>query len=272
MFLRLLTIETRKLIKHPLLWLEFAGLLGIFGLYFAARYALMANSVRNGLVNTRGLELDLQIGLGLFTFLSILFYGVTAALVSAYDFPDRGVQVWLVRGVPRPLLMLTRLAVVLFFGFVLVTAAVFITLGFAALMRTLFLGSYSAQNLDWMQIPPAILRVFWGSVPYLVLAMLFAVVSRSPLFAAGGALVFRTVVENLLLNLSDRFPHLTRLLPAQLAFVLSFYTYPLDRTAKTMNLTDQFLTEPQAVLAIGVLLLVFVSLSIVIFSRQDWGG
>lgn len=75
MFLRLLAIETRKLLKRPQMWLEFAGLLGIIGLYFAARYAMMANSVRNGL------ELDLQVGIGLgytqiieFFFVGI-FYG-----------------------------------------------------------------------------------------------------------------------------------------------------------------------------------------------------
>ncbi|HEX2997826.1 MAG TPA: hypothetical protein VHP14_23590 [Anaerolineales bacterium] len=272
MFLRLLVIETRRLFKHPLLWLEFAGLLGIFALYFAARYALMVRAVENGLVNTRGLELDLQIGLGLFNFLSIVIYAASAALVSAYDYPDRGVQIWLARGVPRPLLMLARLVTVLLLGLALVIISVFAILGIAALMRTLFLGSYTAQNLDWMQIPLAILRVFWSSIPYLALTVLFAVVSRSPLFAAGGALVFRTVLENLLLHLADRFPSLTRLLPSQLAFVLYFNTYPLDRTAMPMTLADQFLSEPQASLAIAGLLVLFGAISLVVFSRQDWGG
>ncbi len=272
MFLRYLTIETRKLLKHPLLWLELAGLLGVFALYFAARYALMVRAVQNGLVNTRGLELDLQIGLGLFNFLSIVIYAASAALVSAYDYPDRGLQIWLVRGVPRPLLMLARLAIVLLFAFVLATISVFAILGSAALMRTLFLGSYTAQNLNWTQIPPAILRVFWSSVPYLALTTLFAVISRSPLFAAGGALVFRTILENLLLHLSDRFPYLVRLLPSQLAFVLFFNTYTLDHTAPSMALADQFLTEPEAGLAIAGLLIFFGALAIAIFSRQDWGG
>jgi ABC-type transport system involved in multi-copper enzyme maturation permease subunit len=272
MFLRLLQIEVRKLLKHPLLWLGLAGLLGIFALYFAARYALIANAVKNGLVNTRGLELDLQIGLGLFNFFSILFFAAVGSLVSAYDYPDRGVQIWLVRGVSRPLLMLARLVVVLLFGFVLVTISMFAILGFAALMRTLFLSGYTAQDLDWAQMPFAILRVFWSSVPYLALTVLCAVISRSPLFAAGGTLVFRTVLENLLLHLSDRFPHLTRLLPSQLAFVLYFNTYRLDRSASAMTLTDQFLTEPQACLAIAGLLLVSGVATLAIFSRQDWGG
>src|SRR5512133_3583127 len=178
MFLRLLSIETRKLLKHPWLWLGFAGLIGFFGLYFAARYAMLATAVRNGLVDTRGLELDLQIGIGLFSFLSILFYSATGALVSAYDFSDRGVQVWLVRGVPRSLLILARLFVVLTFGFVLITVAAGISLGFGALMRTLFLGSYSAQNLNWLEVPPTVLRVFWGAVPYLALTVLLASISR----------------------------------------------------------------------------------------------
>jgi hypothetical protein len=272
MFLSLLSIEARKLFKHPWLWLGLAGLIGFFGLYFAARYAMMSTAVRNGLVDTRGLELDLQIGIGLFSFLSILFYGATTALVSAYDFSDRGVQMWLVRGVPRPLLMLARLLVILAFGFILVMVAAAISLGFGALMRSIFLGNYSAHNLNWTEIFPAILRVFWDVTPYLTLTVLLASMSRSPLFAAGGILVFRTVLENLLFRLADRFPYLTRLLPSQLAFVLEFYTYSIDRTTKAMHLGDTFLTEPQAVLAIGILLLLFGGLSIIIFSRQDWGG
>jgi hypothetical protein len=272
MFLRLLDIETRKLLKHPLMWLELAGLIGIFALYFAVRYALMTSAVRDGLVNTRGLETDLQIGLGLFSFLSILFYAATAAMISAYDYPERGVQTWLVHGVPRLQLILARLMITLTFGFVLVVIAAFASLGLGALSRTVFLGSYSAQNLDWTQVLPAILRLFAGSIPYLALTVLLAVASRSPLFAAGGALAFRTVIENLLLHLSDRFPNLIRFLPAQLAFVLEFYTYPIDRTAKVMTLGDHFLTEPQALLGIGVIPLVFGALSLIIFSQQDWGG
>jgi ABC-type transport system involved in multi-copper enzyme maturation permease subunit len=272
MFLRLLDIETRKLLKHPLLWLEFAALLGIFSLYFAVRFALIASAVRQGLSDTRGLEFDLQIGLGLFSFLGILFQAATASLVCAGDYPDNNVQMWLARGVPRPLLVLARLFITLAFGFVLVVVAVFATLGQGALMRTIFLGGYSTQNLDWAQVLPAILRMYWATVPYLALSALLAAAGRSPLFAAGGALVFRTVLENLLLNLIDRFPRLIRLLPVLLAFVLEYNTWRVDRSAHALPLGDQFVTEPQAILAISALLLLCGGLSIFFFSRQDWGG
>jgi len=272
MFLRLLSIEVRKLLKHPILWLEFAGLVLIMAAYFAARYALIANSVRNGLVNTRGLETDLQIGLGLFSFMSILFYASTAALISAYDYPELGIQMWLTRGVPRSLLMLARLAVTLLFGLLLVSFAVFTILGVATVARTVFLGGYTAKDLNWAQLLPAILRVFWASLPYQAMTVLFAVISRSPLFAAGGTLVFRTVLENLLANLADRFPALIHLLPSRLGYSLQFNVYQLDRTAKAMSLDKQFLTEPQAMLVIGALFILMSGISLIIFSRQDWGG
>jgi len=272
MFLRLLSIEIRKLFKHPILWLEFASLVLIIAAYFAARYALMVTSVRNGLVNTHGLELDLQIGLGLFSFLSILFYATTTALISAYDFPERGIQIWLTRGVPRRLLMLARLAVTLLFGLLLVSFAVAVILGMAALARVVFLGGYTAKDLDWAQVLPAILRVFWASLPYQALTVLFGVSSRSPLFAAGGTLVFRTVLENLLVGLADRFPTLINLLPSRLGLILQINTYQLDRTAKAVTLDKHFLTEPQSVLAIGALFIFVSGISLVIFSRQDWGG
>ncbi len=272
MFLRLFTIEIRKLFKHPLLWLGFAGLIGIFVLYFAARDAMLVRAAPNDLRDARRLELDLQAGLELFSFLSILFYAAEAAFVSAYDYPDRGIQIWLARGVPRPLLMLTRMVVVLLLGFMLVTVSIFAILGSAVLMRTLFLGSYTAQNLNWAQILPTILRVFWGSVLYLALTALLAVVSRSPLFAAGGVLMYRTVLENLLLHFSDRFPYLIRLLPSQLAFVLYTNIYTFGRAAPPMALTSYFLTEPQASLVIAGLLVLFGSATLFIFSHQDWGG
>jgi len=179
---------------------------------------------------------------------------------------------WLTRGVPRSLLMLARLAIILLFGLLLVSFGVITILGMAAVTRTVFLGGYTTKNMDWAQVLPAILRVFWASLPYQAMTVLFAVISRSPLFAAGGTLVFRTVLENLLANLADRFPAMINLLPSRLGYVLQFNAYQLDRTAKAMSLDKQYLTEPQAMLVIGALFILMSSIALIIFSRQDWGG
>jgi ABC-type transport system involved in multi-copper enzyme maturation permease subunit len=272
MFLRLLTIETRKLFKNPILWVELGILALIFVAYFTVRYVIIAEAVRNGLMNTRGLELDLQVGLGLFGNFSVLFYAATAAIISAYDYPDRSIQMWLTRGVPRALLLLARVVMILVVCLLLTIYIIGMILALAMLMRAAFLGGFTAQNLNWMQLILAVLRIFAASIPYLALTVLLGVISRSPLFAAGGTLVFVTVVEKLLEGWSDNYPALIQFIPSHLAQLLQFNTYALDRTARPMILVGAYLNEPQAFLSIGILLLVFSALSLVIFSRQDLGG
>ena len=272
MFLHLLTIETRKLLKHPALWVELGLLVFIFAIYFVFRYAVIAEAVRNGLVNTRGLELDLQIGLALFGMLNILFYASVAAIISAYDYPDRSIQMWLTRGVSRSLLLLARLALILIVGFLLTVFVVIGILGLAMLSRSIFLGGFTTENLNWANLLPMIIRIYAASIPYMSMTVLFGVISRSPLFAAGGTLVYATVVEKLLEGWSDDYPALIQFIPSHLSQLLHFNKYTLDHTARPMILGGAYLSEPQVFLTIVVILLVLGMLSLFIFSRQDLGG
>ncbi|HPH95866.1 MAG TPA: hypothetical protein PKW33_10445 [Anaerolineaceae bacterium] len=268
----LIRIEARKLVKHPFLWLGLLGLVLFFTAYFAIRYALIASSVKEGLVNTRGLELDLQIGLALFSFVSILFHAAAASLICGADSLDRSIQMWLLRGVPRPLLLLARMIMVLGLGLLLSTAALVSILGLASGARMIFLGSVSLEQVNFAEILPAIFRIFWAAAPYLALTVLLAVAGRSPLVAAGGTLLFRMVFENLLAGAAYRFPGLARFLPMQMAAVLEFNTCTIDRAFKPLTLQGEFLTEPQAILMIGLLVTLMGGLSMLIFSRQDRGG
>ncbi len=272
MFLRLLDVEWRKLLRHPLLWLEFAALVVILAMYFIIRYALIVASARHWIAAApRGLALDLQDGLELFGFLSVLFYAASGSLIAAHDFPERGIQAWLARGVPRPLLTLVRLAIVLVVGFLLVALATVATLGLSALAHRIFLGSFSAGSLDWARLPGTILRITWGAAPYLGLTVLLAFASRSPLFAAGGVVLFRTALEYGLLHLAGLFPALTRFMPAQLELALQANTYIVGRSVPEAA-SASLLSAPQAALAVGALLIVFAAVSAILFSRQDWGG
>ena len=146
MFLRLLVIETRKTFKHPALWIGLGGLVFLLALTTPIEHAQIVASYQPA---TGGLEQDLLSGLSFFSWIGILVYAVTASVISAFDYPDRSLQLWLTRGVPRTMLLLARLTVTLFFGLLMVCFAILAMLGLAAISCLLFFGSVDASNHNW---------------------------------------------------------------------------------------------------------------------------
>jgi hypothetical protein len=269
MFLRLLTIETRKTLKHPALWIGLGALVFLLAMFVWIDHAQIARGYQE---SRGGLEQDLLNGLAFFNWIGVLVYAVTASVFSAFDYPDRSIQLWLNRGVSRTTLLLSRSTTILFFGLLMVCFTVATLLGLGAISRTLFFGVVDASNLNLSALPLVILRVFWGSIPYLALTVLFAVVSRSPLFAAGGTIVYGSVLEMLAMQAADRFPTLVRYLPASLIRVLQTFNTTLDRAAAPLPMDAAIMPETRAILLIGILFIAISAVSLVIFSRQDLGG
>jgi hypothetical protein len=269
MFLRLLTIETRKTLKHPALWIGLGGLVLLLAFTTLIEHAQIIASYKPAV---GGLERDLLSGLSFFSWIGILVYAVTASVISAFDYPDRSLQLWLTRGVPRPMLLLARLTVTLFFGLLMVAFAFAAILGLASISRLIFFGHIDATNLNLNALLPSSLRVFWSALPDLALTMLAAVITRSPLYAAGATIVYGTVLEGLLARLSDRFPILVHYLPASLAQVMQVNNLALDLSAPPLPPDAASMPEVRAVFAIGLIFIALSALSLAIFSRQDLGG
>lgn len=268
MFLRLLIIETRKTLKHPALWLGLAALLFLLASFVFISHLQVANGFRKP---SGGLEKDLLSGLAFFNWIGVLVYAVIAAVISAFDYPDRSIQLWLTRGATRPVLLFARLTVMLLFGLAIVGFALISVLTLGIFSRTVFFGVVDASNLNLAALLPVMLRVFWGAAPYLALTALFAVISRSPLFAAGGTIVYGSVLEMLAIKAGDKFPMLVRYLPGSLAQALQTRNALIDRAAH-LPVQTSLMSETQAALAIGVLFILLSMTSLIIFSRQDLGG
>ena len=268
MFVRMLLIETRKTLKHPALWIGMAALTLLLAFAMLVNHLQVVNGYQPA---DGGLEKDLLFGLAFFNWIGVLVYAVVASVISAFDYPDRSIQLWLTRGLSRPVFLFARLTAILFFGLLMVLFTVIAILGLGALSRSLFFGIVDAYNLNLSALLPTILRVFWGSLPYLALTVLFAIVSRSPMFAAGGTIVYGSVFELLALNLSSKFPTLVRYLPVSLSQVLQAYNTALDRAAPPL-LDASIMPEPRAVILIVVIFILLSITSLVIFSRQDLGG
>jgi hypothetical protein len=265
--LHLLGIETRKTRKHPALWIGLLALLLLLGLFTLVRHLQIARGVQ---AVPGGLEKDLLSGLAFYNWTGVLVYAVIGAVIAAFDYPDRSIQLWLGRGVGRPLLLLARLLAMLFFGLLMVCYAVAVLLALGILSRFLLFGVVESSNLDLSALLPVILRLFWSALPYLGLALLLAVVSRSPLLAAAGTIVYGCVFEMLALQADGRFPVIVRYLPASLSQVLQASNVTLDRAAVPMDVTG--MPPQQAFLCIGILFVALSAAALVIFLRQDLGG
>ncbi len=270
MFMRALGIEARRVFRHPMTWLQFAALLGLLGMYCIARSMLTAASFRSGDAPSGS---DLQSGLELFRFVSILFYAASTALVFGYDLPDRSVHIWLTGGVSRPVLVLARLVVALFLTALLIAVAVLGLIAETALARLVFLAGAPALLVNWANVVPAIARLFMAAMPYVALTATLAIAGRSALFAGAGALVFRTVAENVLLRVGQQFlPALPGLLPSQLAAVLEQGAIRLDPAAMLSPMGPLAPGEPIAIVCITAWLIVLGGSAVIVFAHQDWGG
>ena len=267
MFLRQLSIEFRKTVKHPALWIGLAALLLLLALFITIHHA----QIRSGFSPSGGgLAQDLLEGISFFSWIGGFVYATTASVIAAYDYPN--LRLWLTRGLPRQTLLLARLTVILFVGGSIVLFTMLVTLGLSVLSRHLFFGGVDISRLNIAAILPMFLRTFWISLPYLGLTVGLAIVSRSPIFAGGSMIVYAVVLEKLLISVSDRYPLLTRFLPGNLAMALQINYYTIDRTASRPVFDPPLVSEPQAILAIGMIFSVLCALSLVIFSRQDLGG
>jgi len=269
MFLRLLTIETRKTFKHPALWIGLIALVVLLALGILTHHLQIVNGYRPA---TGGLEQDLLFGLSYFGWIGVLVYAVTASVISAFDYPDRSIQLWLMRGVPRTMLLLARLLTILLFGFLMVIFAVIAIIGLGALFRVFFFDNVDASNLNLAALLPVTMLVFCTSIPYLTMTVLFATISRSPLFAAGGTIVYGTIFETYAIRLGGKFPELVKYLPISLSRVLEAHYTILDHTATSFTTNAAAMSQLQALPIIGSISIILCIISLVIFSRQNLGG
>jgi hypothetical protein len=267
--LRQLVIETRKTYKHPALWIGLLALFLLLGMFVLVSDLQIARGMRAA---QGGIEKDLLSGLAFYNWIGILVYAVIGAVIAAYDYPDRSIQLWLGRGTGRPLLLCARLAAILFFSLLITCFAVASLLVLGSISRFLLFGSVKSSDLNLSALLPVILRLFWGALPYLALALLLGIVSRSPLVAAAGTIVYGCVFEMLALQAGGRFPAIVRYLPASLSEVLQTSNTALDRAATSIPLNATLMTGTQAILWIGVISLTLSTAALIIFLRQDLGG
>ncbi len=131
-------------------------------------------------------------------------------------------------------------------------------------------------NVDWGRVGLSTLATTYGLLPYAAFAFFLAVVSRSTIVAIGGGLAFITLVEplarQLLPILGSKWATATQYLPASLADTVGMLDNQINASAGALTIPEGMIGVETAVLAITFYIIIFISLSLLVFQRQDLGG
>ena len=290
MFLQMVNIEQRKLSKRKMFWVELTiiviSVMLVFGSFYAMRsvdFSDVENIQVQGelseiaelLVWPMGTTMGFEVLSLLGGFLLIIFAGAFVA----QEYTWGSFQLWLSRGVPRPIFLLAKFLVAILVTVLFVVTAVFTGVIISAIFSQSNLGTIPFDSVDWLAFVKSILLVSYSFLPYVTLAFFLAVISRSTLVAVGGTLAMPVLIEPILTQVGmlagGVWRGLVPYLPSNLGLVVNTVVLEIPKSGDIPTIVEaapDVMSLGTAVFAIAVYIVVFVIGSLFAFQRQDLGG
>ncbi len=281
MFWKVLRAEQVKLFKRNILLIEMGLLaLAVSALYLTGFAILLGGSsgelppelIENGLTWPAGLTgaLSFAAGPNLGGILMIVLVG--AAVAQEYTWGT--LQLWLSRGIPRPLFMGAKFASLLLPAVLIVLTALFTGGLISGAFSLHFLGSIPFSQVEWGQLGWSILVYTYSLLPYTALTFFLAVASRSTVVSIGGGLAYALLLEGIGLQLIGAlggiWGEIGRYMPGGLARgMLSLNSGITVEVGGEAVERIQFLSPGAAAVGIALYVLIFVAGAILVFRRQD---
>jgi ABC-type transport system involved in multi-copper enzyme maturation permease subunit len=273
--------EQIKIFKRRILWIE----LGLLALAMTALYAVayfIVSGGSSGQVPSEAIEGSLTWPAGLRGALSfaagpnlggILMILLVGAVV-AQEYTWGTLQLWLSRGIPRPLFLGAKFVALLLPAFFIVLTALLVGGTLSAAFSLYFLGGIPFAQVAWGELGWNVLVFTYSLLPYAALTFFLAVASRSTVVSIGGGLAYALLLEGIALQLigtlGGAWGQIGRYLPGGLARgMLSINSGITVEVGEASTEAIQFLEPTMAALGIALYILVFVFASLLIFRRQD---
>ncbi|MFC2042922.1 ABC transporter permease subunit [Chloroflexota bacterium] len=282
MFWNLLWIENQKNLKRSLLWIEII-LLGVFVLLIFAGLYIAIQGTPDGVTITDvdlakipqlitwpgALAFSLRFAAGS-KLLLIIFVGA----MTASEYTWRTYQLWLSRGVPRTLLLVSK-----FISFcppiLLVVTGTLVAGGLITAIFSLHINSsLNLEQVNFWQLGLDLFRTAYTLLPYVGITFFLAVATRSTVAAIGGSAGFGLIVDSLLgeilLLMPGKIGEAAKYLPENLmqSLLSASWTPP----ALMEETVPDLLTPIPAAIMIAIWTLVFFGLALWFFRRQDFSG
>jgi len=286
MFWRVVAVEQAKIFRRALLWIELAVLVllvfGMYGLLFIAMQTGLATSTDGPGAVQAQLQQLLTWPEGPRTALSPaggnglggLLVIVLAGAVAGQEYTWRTLHLAVSHGIPRGTLAAAR-------WMALVLPALLFTLTplLAGAVITAINTVASGGRLDWVglnigRLALSALATAVSLLPYLSLALMLAVLTRSTVAAIGAALGYALLVEGIALQLlqllGGRLAQVAAYVPGGLAAGLLGAGSSLQVNGQALG--PAYLAPGPALIGIALYTLGFLAVAAWVFRRQDLTG
>jgi ABC-type transport system involved in multi-copper enzyme maturation permease subunit len=205
MFWNILSIENTKILKRRMLWIEMAILAVLIIALYSIIYAQLVDrntqrmpyQARSELLRVVTWPSALQnvLGFGSGNSLGGLLVIILTGTVTAQEYTWRTMQLWLSRGLPRPMLLGAKFVAMLFPVILFVVTPLIVGGGLTAIFTLHMDKSLPLGQIDWWHLVLSMLRTAYTLLPYATLTFMLAIVTRSTAAAIGIGMAYTLLVE-----------------------------------------------------------------------------
>ena len=281
MIWQVVNAEQTKIFKRKILWIELGLLALAMTLLYVVAFSVIASD-SSGQVPPEAIEGSLTWPAGLTSGLSfaagpnlggILMILLVGAVV-AQEYTWGTLQLWLSRGISRPLFLGAKFVALLLPAFFIVLTALLVGGTISAAFSLYFLGGIPFAQVAWGELGWSVLVFTYSLLPYAALTFFLAVASRSTVVSIGGGLAYALLLEGIILQLIGTlggvWGQIGRYVPGGLARGMLAIDSGINVQVGEASIERiQFLEPGMAALGIALYILVFVLASLLIFRRQD---
>ncbi|MBV9710908.1 MAG: ABC transporter permease subunit [Ktedonobacteraceae bacterium] len=200
MFWNVLLLETDKLFKRALFWIELAVLVTIIIVADVVQYLISTSipSAAGRQLTTlftwpTGLENAAQFADA--HILGGLLLIILLSMLTAQEYSWRTYHLWLGRGISRSSLLGAKCLVALIATFLVVLTSVIVSSAVTGVLTLVVKGSLPFQQINVAHFLSNISIVYYSLLPYVALAFLLSIISRSVILAISVGLVFLLFIE-----------------------------------------------------------------------------
>jgi ABC-2 type transport system permease protein len=283
MFANMLRIESTKLFKRRLFWIEM-GLVALlmitfFGVLFVASQTIPAASADANLTETLYWPgaLITSVGFGAGGALGGIVLIVLVSVVVGSEYSNRTLTQWLSRGAPRPVVLFAKFALLMLAALLTVLVAALVGAGVSALVTLIGRGGLPVEQVNFGQFALGILRVAYTMLPYMALTFMLAVVTRSTAGALGGGLGFMLIIEMLIIQvlgiLGEGGKRIAQFAPGLMTESIGQLNAGISRVPIVQEVEGavEWMLLPPGAAAVGLALytVLFLTVAVLVFRKQD---